>query len=260
MELTLRLEWDAEEGEIIFLALDPTDGCCLECPGGVPAPFVPVGSRLLDRDEELFQITANGWLSTPEPGAPTVRGSWAVALRNVEPSPDGRSLTMRKKGMSLAWITLSDTCAQGERIDLSGPTIEILFRQAMAIDFSQGFVIPDDPWQLKGLLSHLALIQRFDFIVTTGGTGLSPRAITPAATLAGIEKRLPGFEQAMTAASLQKTPTGAVSRAVAGTLGQSIIVNLPGSRKAVEENLAAVLPAMEHALKKLQGETAACGT
>jgi molybdenum cofactor synthesis domain-containing protein len=94
--------------------------------------------------------------------------------------------------------------------------------------------------------------------MTTGGTGVAPRDITPEATLAVIEKRLPGYERAMTAASLAKTPHGAVSRAVAGTLGRAIIVNMPGSPKAVRECLEPLVPTLSHTLEKLHGDPSDC--
>ncbi len=122
----------------------------------------------------------------------------------------------------------------------------------------QGFVIPDEAGLLKGLMADLALVQGFDLILTTGGTGVGPRDVTPEATLAVIEKRLPGFERAMTAASLAKTPHGAISRAVAGTLGQAVIVNMPSSPKAVAECLEPLLPTLRHTLEKLQGDPSDC--
>jgi len=111
---------------------------------------------------------------------------------------------------------------------------------------------------LKSLLVDLSLKQGFDLIMTTGGTGVGPRDITPEATLAVIEKRLPGYERAMTRASLQKTPHGAISRAIAGTLGESLIVNMPGSPKAVKECLEPLLPTLKHTLEKLQGDPSDC--
>jgi molybdenum cofactor synthesis domain-containing protein len=124
----------------------------------------------------------------------------------------------------------------------------------------QGYLLPDEGAALKALLTDLALTQRYDVVFTTGGTGLGPRDVTPEATLAVIEKRLHGFEQAMMAASLCKTPHAVISRAVAGTLGTCIIINMPGSRKAVLENMQAVLPALAHASAKLRGDKADCGT
>ena len=106
---------------------------------------------------------------------------------------------------------------------------------------------------------ELALGQGYDLILTSGGTGLAPRDTTPEALLPIFERRLPGFEQAMMQASLAKTPTAAISRAVAGTLGRTIVITLPGSRKAVSENLAAILPALGHALEKLHGDPSDCG-
>ena len=131
-------------------------------------------------------------------------------------------------------------------------------RRVPALCLTQGHILPDEPGELKALLVDLALTQGFDLVVTTGGTGLSPRDSTPEATLAVVEKRLPGFETAMLMASLAKTHHAMLSRAVAGTLGQAIVVNVPGSPKAVRETLAAILPAIPHGLDKLRGDPADC--
>ncbi|AAS95451.1 molybdenum cofactor biosynthesis protein [Nitratidesulfovibrio vulgaris str. Hildenborough] len=165
---------------------------------------------------------------------------------------------MTSEGYALAWVTLSDKGAQGQREDASGPCIAAMVRESIPLRYEQGFMLPDDGAQLRALLTELALVQRYDIIITTGGTGLGPRDVTPEATSAVIEKRLQGFEQAMLAASLAKTPHAVISRALAGTLGGAIIINLPGSRKAVAENLEAVLPALPHALAKLQGDPSDC--
>ncbi|WP_246298856.1 MogA/MoaB family molybdenum cofactor biosynthesis protein [Desulfolutivibrio sulfodismutans] len=185
----------------------------------------------------------------------------ALSCRALRPClfPDGETrLVPTLSGISLAWITLSDKGAAGKRQDTSGPLIAEMLHEAGQASLTRGQIIPDDPQLLRALLTDLALTQGFDCIVTTGGTGLGPRDFTPEATSAVLDKRLPGFETAMLAASLAKTPHGAISRAVAGTLGASIIVNLPGSPKAVRENFAAVLPALRHALDKLQGDPADC--
>jgi|GEM_PF-105869 len=172
---------------------------------------------------------------------------------------DGETLlTPTRTGISLAWITLSDKGAAGKRTDESGPLIAEMLHEAGQAALTRGQIIPDDAALLRALLTDLALTQGFDLIVTTGGTGLGPRDVTPEATCAVLDKRLPGFEAAMLTASLGKTPHGAISRAVAGVLGASIIVNLPGSPKAVRENFAAVLPALRHALDKLHGDPADC--
>jgi len=126
------------------------------------------------------------------------------------------------------------------------------------VSCTASFLLPDEPGQLKALLAALALEHGFDLILTSGGTGLAPRDTAPEATLAVIERRLPGFERAMTAASLEKTPHAMLSRAVAGTLGESVIINLPGSPKAVAEIVHAIAPALAHAVDKLQGDTSDC--
>ena len=143
--------------------------------------------------------------------------------------------------------------------DDSGPAMAALVADTLPLCHSQGFLLPDDAVQLRALLVDLALNQGYDVICTSGGTGVGPRDISPQVTSAVLDYPLPGFSMAMMQASLAKTPHAAISRAVAGVLGQSIIINLPGSRKAVVENLEAVLPALPHALDKLHGDPADCG-
>ena len=221
----------------------------------------------------LLKVTGRAWMPLPSPQAGpggnngTAEQPWQAAhaaqcllLTALTDLPEGPlEVTARKTGHSLAWVTLSDKGARGQRLDLSGPAIAEMIGSAMPLCHSQGFLLPDEPAPLRALLTELALGMGFDIICTTGGTGLSPRDITPQTTAALLDTPLPGFTQAMLAASLAKTPHAVISRAAAGTLGQSIIINLPGSRKAVVENLAAVLPALPHALAKLQGDPADCG-
>ncbi len=218
----------------------------------------------------LLKVTGRAWIPLlPNVANPGGNGEepWQAShavqcllLTALTDLPEGPlEVTARKTGYSLAWITLSDKGARGQRLDLSGPAIAEMVGSAMPLSHSQGFLLPDEAAQLRALLTELALSQGFDLICTTGGTGLSARDITPQTTAALLDTPLPGFTQAMLATSLAKTPHAVISRAAAGTLGQSIIINLPGSRKAVVENLAAVLPALPHALAKLQGDPADCG-
>jgi len=213
-----------------------------------------VGDRLEGGGASLLVLAAN-WL----PGGADKRSTPVYLLRAEKDVPaGGHECAVERAGYALAWITLSDKGARGERVDESGPLIGRAVGEKLDLAVVQGFVIPDEPSRLKGLLVDLALNQGFDLVMTTGGTGVAPRDITPEATLAVIEKRLPGFERAMTAASLAKTPHGAISRAVAGTLGQAVVVNMPGSPKAVAECLAPLLPTLRHTLEKLQGDPSDC--
>jgi len=185
--------------------------------------------------------------------------AWIVRKDTGALTPGEYSCTRSKKGFSLAWITLSDKGSRGERVDASGPAIRDAALGSMEISIARGMIIPDEPEILKSALVDCCLFQGFDLVFTTGGTGVGPRDITPEVTLPLLDKRLPGFERAMTQTSLAKTPHAMISRAVAGIMGLSLVVNLPGSPKAMRENLHAILPALKHAVEKLQGDQRDCG-
>jgi len=157
----------------------------------------------------------------------------------------------------VAIITLSDKGSKGEREDASGPLIEEMIKDlpAQVIHYK---IIPDEKEQIIKMLKRCTDELKADLILTTGGTGLSPRDVTPEATLKVIDKEVPGFSEAMRAESLKKTPHAMISRAVCGIRGSSLIVNLPGSPKSVKENLTVILPALPHALSKLKGDPSEC--
>jgi len=157
-----------------------------------------------------------------------------------------------------AILTISDKGFTGEREDRSGPVLrEILDKAGFFIASFE--ILPDDRLLLEQRLRHLADQSSLELVLTTGGTGLTPRDVTPDATLAVIDRQVPGMAEAMRAASLVKTPHAMLSRAVVGIRGQTLIVNLPGSVKGAQENLEALLPALEHALAKIQGDPSDCG-
>lgn len=158
----------------------------------------------------------------------------------------------------VAILTISDRGSKGEREDSSGPLIQEMIKDlpGKVIHYE---IIPDEKERIAEALKRSADQLKADLILTTGGTGLSPRDVTPEATLSVIEKEVPGFSEAMRAESLKKTPHAMISRAVTGIRGVSLIVNLPGSPKSVRENLRVILPALPHALSKLKGDPSECG-
>ena len=158
---------------------------------------------------------------------------------------------MSQQPLRVAVITLSMRVAEGQREDLGGDAVAGRMQQA-GMQIAERHVIADDRQALQRLLQTLCDELRVDVIVTTGGTGISEFDVTPEATLAVIEKRLPGMEWAMMRAGLQKTPHAMLSRAVAGTRRKTLIINLPGSPKGAVENLEAILPAIPHAVQLLR--------
>lgn len=154
-------------------------------------------------------------------------------------------------------LTLSDKGAAGHRQDASGPLVQQLLESVGEVAHSA--ILPDDIESMTALLMAWADCEKLDLIVTTGGTGLSPRDVTPQATKVVIDYEIPGMAEVMRMQSLQKTPHAMMSRAVVGVRGQTMIINLPGSPKAARENLEALLPALPHALAKLGGDPSDCG-
>ncbi len=158
-----------------------------------------------------------------------------------------------------AVITLSDKGAAGERDDESGTVIRDMLA-GIGIATAHYELLPDDRQKIEEALRRLSDSGAVDLIVTTGGTGVGPRDVTPEATRAVIDRELPGMAEAMRAESLKKTPRAMISRGLAGIRKQTLIVNLPGSPRAVRENLAVILPALAHAVEKIKGDPSDCAT
>ena len=156
-----------------------------------------------------------------------------------------------------AIITVSDKGSQGKRQDLSGPAIAEMLAGA-AIEVKHTLIIPDETDQIQKAIIQFADVEKMDLILTTGGTGVSPRDLTPDATLKVLDKEIPGMAEVMRITSMKITPHAMISRAVAGIRGHSLIINLPGSPKGAMENLAAVLPAIPHAIEKIKGDDRDC--
>jgi molybdenum cofactor synthesis domain-containing protein len=155
-------------------------------------------------------------------------------------------------------LTISDKGFIGERQDKSGEAIrEIL--SALDVAVVNYDIVPDEKDLIVEKLVKWADADDLDVVFTTGGTGLTPRDVTPEATLAVVDRIVPGFAEAMRTESLKKTPHAMLSRAVVGTRGKCLIVNLPGSPKAVRECLEAILPALPHAVETLKGQAGECG-
>ena len=157
--------------------------------------------------------------------------------------------------MKIGRITISDRASAGIYEDLSGPEIERGLREVFGTESKFVVaIIPDDQEMISAKLRELADRERCDLIITTGGTGISIRDVTPEATRAVLEKELPGFGELMRAQSFVKVRTAILSRAVAGTRGQSLIVNLPGKPSAVRECLEILAPAIREGVAHLRGD------
>ncbi|MBA4349492.1 MAG: molybdenum cofactor biosynthesis protein [Thermodesulfovibrio sp.] len=156
--------------------------------------------------------------------------------------------------ITVAVITLSDKGSKGERKDESGLIIADMLKELAEVKYYD--VLPDEKDLIKEKL--LQYVNKVDLILTTGGTGLSPRDVTPEATRDVIEREVPGIAEAMRIEGLKKTRKSMLSRAVAGVKGQTLIINLPGSPKAVRENLKVILDVIPHAVEKIKGSTEEC--
>jgi molybdopterin adenylyltransferase len=155
-------------------------------------------------------------------------------------------------------LTVSDRGHAGERADTAGPELA-RWLDPRCFTVAAAEIVPDEPEAIAAQLTAWSDADGLDLILTTGGTGLSPRDTTPEATLSVAQRLVPGIPEAMRAASLAVTPHAMLSRGVAVIRGRTLIINLPGSPKGARENLAAVAPALPHALEKLRGSPAECG-
>ena len=156
-------------------------------------------------------------------------------------------------------ITSSDKGSRGEREDKGGPKIrEIVEGFPGEYEVADYVVLPDERDQLSAMMIKMADEDHIDLIITTGGTGFSRRDVTPEATLDVVERRTPGISEAMRSISFEITMRAMLSRAESGIRGDSLIVNLPGSPKAIEEVLGPILPSLKHGLDILQGRDAEC--
>ncbi len=156
-------------------------------------------------------------------------------------------------------LTISDRCSRGEARDTAGPAVADLVVRRLGGHVYAAEILPDDRETIAARLKHYADGHSIDLVLAVGGTGFAPRDVTPEAVLEVVERRTPGLDEAMRAASLVVTPHAMLSRAASGICGQTLIVSLPGSERAAVENLEAILPALPHGLAKLRGDPSDCG-
>ncbi len=155
-------------------------------------------------------------------------------------------------------ITASDKGYAGTRKDLSGPAIQSELARFKTFKVEKTVILPDEQDLLANMMRQMADEDKLDLILTTGGTGFSTRDVTPEATLEVMERRSPGIPEAMRNISFQITPRAMLSRAEAGIRGKTLIINMPGSPKAIVEIMDYILPSIEHGLDILQGNTSEC--
>ncbi len=159
--------------------------------------------------------------------------------------------------MKFGIVCVSDRCSKGVCEDRSGPAIEQIIKPLA--DEIKYMIVPDEQRDIAAALIELADEFKADIVLTTGGTGFAPRDVTPEATQIVIERKTPGISEAIRAKSLEITPKAMLSRAVSGIRGKTLIINLPGSPKAVRESLEIIMPVFEHAVETMSGNTQSCG-
>ncbi len=154
--------------------------------------------------------------------------------------------------IKVAIVTISDSCARGDREDVSGRTIDEML-PADTYEICHRKTLPDEQDAIALGLTQLADLLEMDIVLTTGGTGLGPRDVTPEATKLACERMVPGLGELMRATGFRKTSNAVLSRAVVGIRGRTLIINLPGSPKAVRECLEVILPILPHAIEMMRG-------
>lgn len=230
---------------------------------GLDLPGIPVGTRLKSGGDVYLRVTQIGkechhpcaiYYQAGDCVMPR-EGIFAEVLRGGRVSVD--DVIGIYPAYRFAVITASDKGAVGDREDKSGQLLQELLLPWG--DVTEYHILPDEIDRLAGMMSYLADTKRIDLILTTGGTGLSPRDVTPDATRRIIEREAPGIAEAMRLEGIKNTPRAMLSRGIAGIRGKTLIVNLPGSPKAVRENMSVLLPTLDHALEMLTGRGGECG-
>ncbi len=155
-------------------------------------------------------------------------------------------------------LTISDRCSQGQAQDTAGPAVAIRLEEGLRLHIYRTEILPDEKPAIIDRLKHYCDGHSIDLVLTVGGTGFSPRDVTPEATRDLLDRPTPGLDEAMRAASLAKTPHAMLSRGLSGIRGSTLIVNLPGSQPAALENIEVILPALNHGLLKLRGDLSDC--
>jgi len=164
-----------------------------------------------------------------------------------------------RDAVQIVVLTISDRCSRGEAEDTAGPGVARLLCSELDGRLYRLEVIPDEQELIAERLKHYADGHAIDLVVAVGGTGLSPRDVTPEAVRAVVDRLTPGFDEAMRAASMAKTPRAMLSRSASGVRQKTLILSTPGSERASRESIEAILPALGHGLKKLKGDPADCG-
>ena len=229
---------------------------------GLELPSLPIGTRLGVGSDVLLEVTQIGkecharcaiYQQVGECVMP-LEGIFAKVLHGGAVTAGDRIRVL--PDINVGVLTVSDKGSRGEREDLSGAAIEgIMSTMAVVVERA---IVPDEFDAIAEELRRMADRLNVNLILTTGGTGFAPRDVTPEATLCVLDKLAPGIPEAMRAASLAKTPHAMLSRAVAGTRGRALIVNLPGSPRAVQECLEVLIPALPHAITTLAGAGGEC--
>lgn len=201
------------------------------------AIFHMVGDCIMPREGVFAKVLRGGQIKVGD------------EVTEITPEPD--------RPFTAAWITLSDKGSQGLREDESGPLIGKILTEN-GYDVVETILIPDDEDILKKELTRLADQRQVNLVMTTGGTGFAPRDITPEATTAVCERMTPGISEAIRAYSMTKTPRAMLSRAVSGIRGKTLIINLPGSPKAVRESMEFIMSSLRHGLEILNERTSDC--
>lgn len=231
---------------------------------GLNLPALPIGARLRVGTDVLLEVTQIGkechakcaiFQQVGECVMP-LEGIFAKVLHGGVAAA-GDKITVVGP-YRIAVLTVSDKGARGERQDASGPAIGHAVGRAGLGDIIEHRIVPDEVDVIAAELRRLADDVGVDLVLTTGGTGLSPRDVTPEATLAVIDRAVPGIPEAMRSASMAKTSHAMLSRAAAGIRGRTLIINMPGSPRACEECLGVIMPVLPHALEILTGRGGEC--